>query len=441
MATFNASGLASGMDTNTLVDALVRVRSLAVDRLKAKQGAYTTQVSVLGDIVGRLNGLKTAATGLSTSGTLGISVSGTLTGLTATPSSGAQAGRYSLEVVALAAAAKQRSGPFNGASPALTAGNLDITVAGTVTSVAVAAGASLANVAASINQQVSAVSATVLSDGTSSYLSITNRDTGYPIGGVPGDALQLGGSAAAQFGFAEAVPAANAHVKVDGLDLYRRSNSPTDVIAGVSLSFSQTGPAQDLVLVNDTASTAKNVQGFIDAFNLVLKSVQKQLQVSPNTDRSATLAGDAALRTLQSSLQGVTSRTVGAGTVRTLADLGVKTARDGSLSLDNLALEKAIARDPAGVNALFNTAATGISAVTSDLTDRYTNTTDGLLTSRTKSIQSQSTRLGKEITAQQADVERYRELLVQQFTAMERIVGQLKSTGNYLSALERVNEK
>jgi len=441
MATFNAGGLASGMDTNAIVDALVKVRSLTIDRLKAKQGAFTTQVSAMGDIVARMNGLKTAATGLSTSGALGLSVSGTLTGLAATPSAGAQAGRYAVEVVNLAAAAKQRSGPFTAASPALAAGNLDINVAGTVTTVAVAGGATLADVAASINQQVTGVSASVLSDGTSSYLSITNRETGYPLTGVPADALQLSGTAAAQFGFTEAVPAENAHVKVDGLDFYRRSNAPGDVIPGVSLALSKEGPAQDLVLVNDTAGTAKNVQGFLDAYNLVLKSVQKQLQVSSTTDRTTTLAGDAALRTLQQSLQGLTSRTVGSGTVRTLADIGVKTARDGSLSIDSATLEKAIARDASGVNALFNTAATGISAVTTDLTDRYTNATDGMLTVRTKSIQSQSSRLAKEITEQQADVERYRELLVQQFTAMEKIVGQLKSTGNFLTSQERVNDK
>lgn len=97
-ATFSAGGLASGLDTNTLIDALVKVRALSVDRLKIKQGAYTTQVSVMGDVVARLGGLKTAAAGLGTGGVLGVTVQGSLTGLSATSSSAAQAGSYAVQV-------------------------------------------------------------------------------------------------------------------------------------------------------------------------------------------------------------------------------------------------------------------------------------------------------------------------------------------------------
>jgi flagellar hook-associated protein 2 len=441
MATFNASGLASGMDTNALVEALSQLRQLSVTRLKAKQGAYTTQISVIGDVVNRLQGLKTAATGLGTGGTLGISQSGTLDGITTSPSSSAQAGRYTVEVKGLAAAAKQRSTGFTAASPPVTAGVLSINVNGTAKNVNVGAGASLTDVATAINAGVSDVSAVVLSDGTNSYLSITNRATGYTIGGQPTDALQISGTAAAQFGFSEVVPAKNAEVWVDGLKFDRRSNTFDDVIPGVSLTVSkEDGPPQELVLTNDTAGTAKNIQGFVDAYNLVLKSVQKQLTVSSSSDRSATLAGDGSLRSLQAALGGLTSKTVGAGVVRTLADLGVKTARDGSLSVDSVALGKAIAKDPAGVNALFNTAATGVSALTTALVDGYTDA-DGVLTARTKGMQGQVARLGKDVERAQAAVDRYKELLVKQFTAMEQIVSTLKSTGNYLTSQEKVNDK
>ncbi|MBK7858999.1 MAG: flagellar filament capping protein FliD [Archangiaceae bacterium] len=440
-ATFSAGGLASGLDTNTLIDALVKVRALSVDRLKIKQGAYTTQVSVMGDVVARLGGLKTAAAGLGTGGVLGVTVQGSLTGLSATSSSAAQAGSYAVQVTALAAAAKQRSAGFTGASPPVTAGSLDFSVNGTATSVALTAGMSLSDVASAINSNVSGVSATVLSDGTASYLSVTNRDTGFAIGGSPSTALQISGSAAGQFGFTEKVPAANAHLTVDGLDFERKSNTMTDVLPGVTFTASALGASQDLVLSNDTAGTSKNIQGFIEAYNLVLKSVQKQLSVSSGTDRSGTLAGDAGLRNLQSALQGLTSKVVGAGNVRTLADVGVKTARDGSLSIDSSVLEKAIARDPGGVNALFNTATTGISTLTTSLVDGYTNTTDGVLTVRTKGIQGQLSRLAGDITKEQAAVERYRDLLVAQFTAMETVVGGLKATGNYLTMQENVNKK
>lgn len=443
MPTFSASGLASGMDTNALVEALSQVRQLSVTRLKSKQSAYTTQVSALGDIVSRLQGLKTASDGLSTGGTLGISQSGTLDGVSTSPTSAAQAGRYTLEVTGLAAAAKQRSAGFTGASPPLTAGVLSISVNGVSKDVNVGAGASLSDVASAINAGVTDVSAVVLSDGTQSYLSITNRSTGFTIGGLPADALQVSGTAAAQFGFATVVPASNATVLVDGLSFERRSNTFDDVIPGVSITVSkEDGPPQELVLTSDTSATSKNIQGFVDAYNLVLKSLQKQLTVSAESDRSATLSGDGAVRNLQSALGALTSKTVGSsGVVRTLADLGVKTARDGSLSIDSVTLGKAIAKDPAGVNALFNTATSGISALTSDLVKGYTDSTNGILTVRTQGMRGQITRLGKDVERAQAAVDRYKELLVKQFTAMESIVSSLKSTGNFLTSQEKLNAK
>ena len=88
------------------------------------------------------------------------------------------------------------------------------------------------------------------------------------------------------------------------------------------------------------------------------------------------------------------------------------------------------------MNSLFNTAATGISAVTTAMVDGYTNSTDGVLVTRTKGIQGNIARLGKDIEKETAAVDRYRELLVKQFTAMENIVSSIKSTGNYLTSQE-----
>ncbi len=439
MPTFNAGGLASGLDTNTLIDSLVSIRSQSVTNLKTRKSAFTTQVSQLADIVSRLSGLKSAATNLSQNGVLGVSVGSGLTGLSASATSVAPAGSYTVQVGSLAAAAKQRSAGFDGTSAPLTAGNLDFSVNGTSYTVAVAAGASLNDVAQSINTTVSKVTASVISDGTRTYLSVTNKDTGYTIGGAPANALSITGTAAAQFGFTEVAAAANAHLTIDGLDFERRSNTITDALNGVTFQLTATGAQQNLVLTNDTSGTSQNLQKFVDAYNLVLKQVQSNLSTTSSTNRKATLAGDGALKSLQVKMQQLTSAVVGNGTVRTLADVGIKTERDGTLSIDSVTLGRALAREPSAVNALFATASTGMSAAAGALVDAYTNSTDGLLTLRTQGLKSSMKRIDDDIDKEQTAIDRYRELLVKQFTAMESVVSGLKAAGNYLTQQSAAN--
>jgi flagellar hook-associated protein 2 len=227
----------------------------------------------------------------------------------------------------------------------------------------------------------------------------------------------------------------NSKVHLNGLEITRTSNTITDLIPGVTLNLKSTSTttAETLNVVTDTAGTAANVKKFVDAYNSVMSTVQGQLNVSATSDRSSSLAGDSTLRSLQQTLRGLITTAVGSSTVRSLADIGVKTNRDGSLTVDNAVLEKAIGRDAAAVNALFATASTGMGDITKNAVERYTRTTDGLLVSRKTGLETNIKRLDRDIVTLETRVEKKREALVAQFTAMEKIVSSLKATGNFLS--------
>jgi flagellar hook-associated protein 2 len=283
------------------------------------------------------------------------------------------------------------------------------------------------------------VNATVLSNGTSAFLSITNLNTGFPIDGVADDALKITETSTGSLGKAlgatiKTPPAANALVTVNGLDFVRQSNTLTDVIPGVTINLKATTTTpESLVVDNDVDGTAKNLQKFVDAYNAVLKLVQTQLAPSPETDRAKTLAGDGSIRNLQASLQRVISTVVGSTGVRALADVGVKTGRDGSLTLDTTLLGKAISRDPAAVNNLFSQPTTGLGQVVKDLVKTATNSVDGTLVQRKKGLSDNVKRMDVQADTMQARLDTYRDLLVSQFTEMEKIVSGLKATGNFLS--------
>jgi flagellar hook-associated protein 2 len=436
---FRAGGLASGLDTNSIIDQLVKIESRPLDILKQRQSALKTQVSLLGNIASKLAALSTTAKDLAKSGTTAVEATSKNTAFSTTADANAVAGRYSIGVTSLASAAKARSSAFVSGTDAVRAGTLSLSVMGTNYDVAINLGDTLSQVATTINRSGAPVTATTLSDGTSTYLSITNNDTGFRIGEPASSALSISetytGGTGQELNLAITNPASNARLTVDGLSVERTSNNISDVISGVTLSLkATTTTAEDLVLATDTEGTAANVQKFIDSYNEVISLVQKQLAVTDTTNRATTLAGDGAIRGLQKGLQSlVTSQISGSGTVQTLADIGVKTARDGSLSLDKTVLEKAMARDRSAVNALFSQATSGLGDQAADLVDRYTDSLDGILTQRQKGLNSTMDTLDDDAVRLQLRIDSFRDRLVRQFSAMEKVVSSLSAMGNFLN--------
>jgi flagellar hook-associated protein 2 len=430
-ATFRAGGLASGMDTNSIIDQLVALESRPLTLLRSRQSGLKTQISALADIASKLSALGSASADLGTNGVLSARTVSTNEAFGATPGSSAVAGRYAVEVVQLARASKWRSQPF-AAAATHPAGTLTLTVQGKAyTPLTIAAGTSLADVATAIRGLGAPVSVAVLNDGTSSYLSLTALDTGLPSGG--GAALSLAFSANPTL-YAETQAAQNASLRVDGLLFSRTSNDVSDVVPGTTLTLTeQGGPAEDLVLATDVDGTKARLQKFVDAYNDVMKLVQRQLRPTKDTDRSASLAGDAAVRSLQSRLQALLTSQVGTTTVRSLADLGVKTARDGSLSIDATVLAAAVSRDPTATNAVFSTASTGVSAVVESLVEFQTRLGDGALVARQDGLNSSWKALDAQAEAMQRRIDAFRKTLIAQFTAMENTVSGLKSLASYLS--------
>jgi flagellar hook-associated protein 2 len=445
--TITSSGLISGIDTASIVDQLVQLESRPITLLKSRQSALKAQVSALGEIVSRLSSLETATRSLATEGVLAARVSSTNDAFTAAPGAGALGGRYGVRVDQLARAAKWRSGAFATSTAPVAGGTLALSVAGKAYGpIAIAPGTSLADVAFQIRQTGAPVSAQVLTGKDGAYLSVTARDTGHA-GADPAAALSLGFTPSGAGGgtdpaFAEVEAARNALFTIDGLAFERQANVVTDAIPGVTLTLKKgavapatTGTVEDLVLTADVDASKAKLQKFVDAYNGVMALVQKQLAVTKSTDRGATLAGDSAVRALQKSLQGVLTTVVpGLPSVRTLADVGVKTARDGSLSIDATTFGAALARDPSAIDALFSQADTGLAAVVSGLVQGQIRAGDGVLTARQTGLNKTVTSLDDQAAVLQRRVAAFRKNLERQFSAMETTLSNLRSTGSFLTA-------
>lgn len=440
--TFRAGGLASGMDTNSIIDSLVALQRKPIEKLESSRKIVDVKVSALAQLTAKLKAFETAARDLATLGAQGFTVSTQPASVGVTTGVGASAGRYSLEVSSLAQAAKARSTPF--ASGATVAGGtLHIEADGDAFDVTLDDGATLEEAAEAIRASGAPVTATIIDDGTNRHLVLTRTTAGHEIGQPAASALSITetttGSGGQALGLATVVTAANAQLSIDGLDIERRSNTIADALPGVTLTVQkQTTAAEDLVITDNPGATKAALQKVVDAYNEVIKVVQGELDLDADTDRNKTLGGEPAIRALQARMQSMLVREVGSGDVRTLADLGVKSGRDGTLSIDGASFDRAMANDAGSVDALFDD---GLADLASTVVDAFTDVVDGSLTLRTKGLADEKKRLDERIARLEARVERYQELLIARFTAMEQIVSSTKSIGTFLSSQEASQKK
>lgn len=440
---FQATGLSSGLDTTSIINSLVTLESQPITDAKNKQAAYKTQISQIGQLSTLIGALNDAAQGLKTNGVLGVTQVGATSGFTATPSATALAGQYSVQVDSLATPAKARSAAFN-PTDTVIGSDLTISVNGTAFSMTVPDGQSLEGTAAQINASGAPVSATILNTNGTRYLSLSNRDTGFTVGQPAASALTVTESVTGTTGKAMAIaitqPATNAKATIDGLQFERTNNVFSDALPGVTIGLtSMTSAPESLVLSNSTTSTQANLQKFVDAYNSLMNMVHGELNPQVGSDRSQSLAGDSSLKNLQASMQRMVSGVLNAnGAVRTLADIGITTMDGGTLTIDATKLGTALSTGATAVNSLFQTTTTGIGDVSAALNKSFTDIVSGVFVTRTSGLNSSIKQLDTTISQQQARVDSYRKALQAQFVAMESIVSNFKSLGNYLTQQEAV---
>jgi flagellar hook-associated protein 2 len=439
MAAISFSGLASGLDTKSIISALVGVERVPMLRLQAKNDDYSAQGRIVDQLSSALSALKTAAEKLGSAGDF-LSYAGTSSdeGVVKVTTSGTSVpGNYEVEVSSLAHAQRTYSDPIADATAALSGSDQTLTldINGTQTAITIAAGASLRDVATAINASGADASAGILFDGTQYRLQVVGRSTGedHAISFTDtGLGLNLSGAS-------NTVQAAtDAALTVDGFPVTSASNVLTDVLPGTTLELrdESTGPI-NIEVKADPSGVKTKLQSFVDAYNSVARIIQNQSGVGKDT---STLNGDSTVRTIEQGLSALISSPipglVGAGgSTLQLADLGIQTQRDGTLTLDGTDLDSALAADFARAATYFAGDGTnsGMSKLLGDLVEGYTSTTDGLLTTRKKGLTDTIAANDKQIENMQAYLDRFESSLTQQYSALEQTMSTLQGQQSYLA--------
>ncbi len=359
------SGLASGLDTSSIISALMTVERQPVTRLTHEQEKLQAQQQELQGVQSSLQQLALAASEFSLPSLFETSQTVTSSEplrVSAATTSGAGIGGHEVEVTQLANSAQRT---FTFTSPAaedtLTIDGAQFTLK---------AGETAKELASAINSDSSAtVYAAVLEGGT---LVLSNRATGS----TGGEFIKVSDPGGALVEKAEtAKEGKNAEYTVDGVAGSSSSNSVTNAIAGVTLTLSgltTTGP----VTINVHAPGASvsvveaQVQSFVKLYNSTIEAIQKQLTTKPiakpekaSEYATGTLFGDLELGSLLANMrQSMYEPTAELPTeMSSPADIGIgvgaasgagatsQTAIEGQLTLNSAKLKEAVESNPAGV--------------------------------------------------------------------------------------------
>lgn len=244
------SGVGSGIDTASMVKALMDLERMPVTNLQNKIKTVNTEKGVVQELNTQLGTLRTKAQALfsdaGTATTLAKKATvGTDTVLGASATAAASAGSYNVTVNALAQNHTMASTP--GAT--LTAGtSLGITVGGNTQTFAVEAGDTLQTFADRVNADSSAgAQASVINN----QLVFISKSTGQS------GAIGLGGTAAAGLGMTTTQAAQDASLTVNGVAVTSSTNEVANAVNGVTFTAKAVGTTKVDVATDDSATVKK----------------------------------------------------------------------------------------------------------------------------------------------------------------------------------------
>jgi flagellar hook-associated protein 2 len=441
--TINIGGLASGIDTESIVEQLVSASAAGRTVLRRQQAAVETRATAYATLETRLTSLQEALQAMdSVEEFRGVeATSSNEDAVTVTTSGEAVVGRFSVQVNQLADATMLVSDAFSDreTTGVIAEGTLSITVGGVTTDVTVdSSNSSLDDLVAAINDQVDGVTAYVMNtgDATNPYrLVISGTDTGID-NAVTVDTSGLTGGGGSVPSFTEVTAAADAEVEINGLTITDSDNNIDGAVDGVTFNLLDTTTSAATVTIDRNADAmVEAVQSLVTAWNAVITHIGDERELDTENDIRGSFIGESTPSNLIMRLQSVAANDFASGSVVTaLSQMGITTAQNGELELDEDALREAIDDDIDDVVALFSEE-DGFGASLQSLIDSYLDEEDGVLTERLEGLDEEIETYDERIAAFDDRLEAYEERLRSQFLQMEIIMARLNQASDSLTAL------
>lgn len=451
MAPVTAQGIGSGLDISGLVSQLVEAeRAPQANRLAGKEARIQARLSAFGSLKSALDTFKNSLSALKNAETFSkrSATVGDKDIFTASVNDTAVAGNYSVSVEQLATRHKIASAAYADSATSVGTGTLQFTVNGESFSIDVEAGSdSLASIRDAVNSAEDnvGVTATIVNDQDGAHLVFSSNNSGVENemtiavttdGGDTGDLTQLAFDPnAVSNPMTEKVEALDSIVDVDGFTQSSPNLVVEDMIEGVTLNLVKAQPGEkiELSVALDTASVKKSIESFVTNYNKLVTTLNDLTAFDPEANTAGLLQGDSTTRGIAQSIRqeiGVIVDGVGSD-INSLAQLGITTGDKGKLKIDSDILTDRINNNFGEIGDVFSSEsgyAVRFDALISGLTQ-----SGGIIASRTDGLESQIDRIGDQREVLNRRVAAIEARYFAQFTALDSLLGQLTSTGDFLN--------
>ena len=371
----------SGLNVTQIVDSLVEAEQAPQeDQIQSKIDAKNTAISAIGEIKSALSKLSNSLTTLKGNTSLNVNSSSSAISATISDPSTAVAINSTISISSLAKGQTLAFEDYSSSNSVVGAGNLvlergdwssgSFVASSTVTSktLTVSTTDTLESLKDKINELDYEVTASVLGAGDGTYALVLKSQDGKE------NALRItatetpSGSGLSSIdntttnASKQKLAGTDASFTVDGISLTRSSNIITDLFNGynvnlvASTTVNGTDTPANLTGSVDTSAATTNLQSFIKAVNDARTLLNEKTFRGSSSKDAGELSDDPVIKSIKNQLKNFTSsQLVGFGTNGVhLSNLGVRTERDGLLSLNTDILENELKNNPTSLDAIFN---------------------------------------------------------------------------------------
>ena len=440
--TITFSGLATGLDTNSIVSELMSLERQPLMRMEADKTWLNNRLDAYRIFDTKLNNFLASVKDLGATNdfhpsTINVAESGlfTASGTTdALPGSS-----YQIEVMALAQVQKNVTTGFSDRGiNQFGNGTLSITVDGIPQNIAVSPGhGSLEGIMTAINNGGIGISATIINDGTANpyRLVLTGADSATTFS-VDVSNLSNGDLLTpANEPLMMTQAATRAHIKVDNIDIYSDNNTISQAIPGITLNLlkAEPGTRTAMNVKLDEQVIKEQIQAFVNGYNDTVAFVTSQSVI--NGSEGGILAGDSGLNSVKRHLQDMlTTRVNNSGSFNYLSQLGLETQRDGTLKINDKVLDSALQENLDDVEAMLvgQTTAPGVATRFKEYLESLTSSVDGFFAGRKENTYSNLKRIDNRIAQTEVRLDHKENAMRARFAALEQLISGMNAQSSFL---------
>lgn len=471
------SGLATGLDSDSIVKQLMALERAPIDRIEATKTSETERLQAYKQFNDRLVTLKNAVDEMAlTSQVKSTSVSlSSEDAFTATSNSSA-IGSYNISVAQLAQVQKNVSDSSYASTSAAVFGTGTLTINGKVIAVD-SSNNNLTDLAADINDRSdeTGVSVTIVNDGSTGspyHMIFTGKDANTPFT-ITSNLVESDLTPIA-FTTTVAQTAQQAVLFIDGIEVVSNTNTVSNTISGLTLNLNEVSAqssagtpeagvdpwdwvvppvykATTVKVQADTDSLKEKVTNFVSAYNSAIEwilSGYDEFGSSAETASSSSeddstdellgskLRGDATINKVKRSLQSVLTDVIKtSGGYSILSEIGISTQLDGTLKQNNTTLDSALKNNFDDVVLLLSgdNDTPGVMKNFKSLMLDLTNSADGMYITQKDAYDTKIDRFDDKIDQMELRMQKREAALRAQFNSMEQLVSSLNAQGSFLT--------